>query len=193
MQPATGTKATPSHLEANQLQKENDNLKARLDALSCQLQSQRESYNTLKHHAEQVVNSQNSEPVVLRKAIERLSGVVGLQNQAGSLVVSEEEISHTDDALISKGMIPISSILKSSPIESFMKHVGIDSVEYFERWLDMRLKETMKYKSMILAKEGEVPEDHEMFEWAVSHAAVYQEVMVNFKNAVSTKNAHNAH
>lgn len=193
MQDVNGfTASEKNQVGISKLQEKNNELQTQLEALNAQLQSQRESYNTLKHHAEQVVHSQHSQNGELESSIGKLAGVIALQNQAGSYAISKEEISHIDDALIAKGMIPMSSILKESPIEAFMGHVGVDSMVYFERWLTMRLNETIKYKSMMIAKAGGPPEDDEMFEWAMSHAAVYQEVMVNFRNA-KAKSSPSAH
>jgi hypothetical protein len=193
MQTVNGITASDDpHTGTSKLQEKNNELQAQIEALNAQIQSQRESYNTLKHHAEQVVNNRHSQAGELNSSVEKLAGVIALQNQAGSYAISKEEISHIDDALIAKGMIPMSSILKESPIEAFMGHVGVDSMVYFERWLTMRLNETIKYKSMMIAKAGGPPEDDEMFEWAMSHAAVYQEVMVNFRNA-KAKHSPNAH
>lgn len=169
--------------EQSDLQEQNIALQAQVEMLTRQLQAQRESYNTLKHHAEQVVHNQNEAPGELSTSINKMAGIVEIQTQAGSTSVSNEEIAHVDELLIAQGMIPLSSLLKEAPIDKFMSHVGVDSMEFFERWLDMRFKETMKYKAMLFARTDGNPEGDEMYEWSLAHAAVYQEVMINFRNA----------
>ncbi|MBD77534.1 MAG: hypothetical protein CL840_01170 [Crocinitomicaceae bacterium] len=179
----TSAENSQSQDDVNDLQERNEQLQEQIELLTRQLQAQRESYNTLKFHAEQVVHNQNEAPSELAGAINKLSCVVGIQTQAGSFDVSDEEVAHADELLVAQGMIPLSSLLKESPIEKFMSHVGVDSMVYFERWLEMRFKETMKCKAMLYARTEGKPETDEMYEWYLAHAASYQEVMINFRNA----------
>ena len=91
-----------------------------------------------------------------------------------------DKIQGLDERMKAAGMIPLSSLLAGSPMDCFHRHAGVNDIDTFEQWLKLRLEETMSMKCrMILDKK----EDDELYEWALAHAAVFNEVMINFKAA----------
>ncbi len=91
-------------------------------------------------------------------------------------------MSTLDEKLKAAGMLTVEELMKGSPLDGFMTHAGVKDLDTFEQWLKMRQKETLSLKAR-LTVEGK--EDDELFEWALSHAAVFNEVMINFKAATS--------
>ncbi len=90
---------------------------------------------------------------------------------------SDNEIAELDKQMKAVGMIPLSEMLNSSPMGKFGVHKGVDNLEQFEQWLNMRFVEMMKMKSkMLLTKK----EDDELYEWVLSHAAVLGEIRTQF-------------
>ena len=90
---------------------------------------------------------------------------------------NDSEIAELDIQMIAAGMIPLSQMLDSNPIGKYALHKGVDNLDLFEQWLDMRFKEMMKMKArMLVAKQ----EDDDMFEWVLSHAAVLGEIRAQF-------------
>jgi hypothetical protein len=93
------------------------------------------------------------------------------------IMKTDSEIIELDKKMIAVGMIPLSQMLKSSPLGKYAVHKGVDNLALFEQWLDMRFKEMMKMKArMLLAKK----EDDELFEWVLAHAAVLGEIRTQF-------------
>ena len=92
----------------------------------------------------------------------------------------DSEILELDERMKAAGMIPLSEMLKGSPIGHFATNKGVVDLERFDEWLNMRYTEMMKMKArMLLAKR----EDDELYEWVLSHAAVFGEVVANFNAA----------
>lgn len=90
---------------------------------------------------------------------------------------NDQEIAALDKQLKAVGMITLSDCLKSDPLGKYSTHQGVDNLERFEQWLDMRFIEMMKMKSrMLLAKK----EDDDLYEWVLAHAAVLGEVRAQF-------------
>ena len=90
---------------------------------------------------------------------------------------SDSEIAELDEQLQAAGMITLSECLKTNPLGEYAVHKGVDNLERFEKWLDMRFTEMMKMKTrMLLAKK----EDDELYEWVLAHAAVLGEIRSQF-------------
>jgi hypothetical protein len=90
---------------------------------------------------------------------------------------TQAEIAEIDNKLIAKGMIPLSTMLNSNPLGMFATHVGVNNLDRFEQWLNMRFSEMMGLKSRMLIA-GTV--DNEMFEWTLAHAAILGEIRTQF-------------
>lgn len=91
---------------------------------------------------------------------------------------TDSEIAELDEQLKSAGMITLSECLESNPLGSYALHKGVDNLERFEEWLDMRFTEMMKMKSRMLLDKKD---DSELFEWVLAHAAVLGEIRNQFK------------
>lgn len=97
-----------------------------------------------------------------------------------SFVQSLPELKELDEKLAAAGMIPLTVMLNTPPILGYLTHKGVDSLELFEEWLNMRHLEMMKMKAKMIIDDNQ---DHEMFEWVVSFAAVLSEVVANFNSS----------
>ena len=85
-----------------------------------------------------------------------------------------------DKRMISAGMIPLSKMLKGSPLDAFHTHAGVNNLAKFEEWLNMRHEETMR---MFARFELDKRQDDELYEWVAAHMAVFKEVVLNFRAA----------
>jgi hypothetical protein len=74
------------------------------------------------------------------------------------------------------GMISLSGVLKSPPTP-FHLHSGVIDMETFEQWLEMRFKETKSFRAQIETNEMQ---DDDMYEWALTHDAVFSETYHQF-------------
>lgn len=78
------------------------------------------------------------------------------------------------------GMLSISEMLDNNPLGKFSVHAGVKDLKTFEKWLKMRHEEMLRMKiRMILDKK----EDDDLFEWVLSHEAVFNEVRCNLREA----------
>lgn len=99
---------------------------------------------------------------------------------------SDKEIAELDEKLKALGMIPLSQMLNNpSPLGQFSSHKGVTDFSFFEKWLEMRYRECMTMKARFIV-DGR--EDDEMYEWVLSHSAVFSEVLSNFKAAKNGTN-----
>jgi hypothetical protein len=78
------------------------------------------------------------------------------------------------------GMITVDELMSGSPLDAFMVHNGVNSLETFYQWLEMK---RLEFVSMQARFTLDKREDDEMFEWVLAHAAVFGEVLINFKVA----------
>lgn len=90
---------------------------------------------------------------------------------------TDSEIEELDKQLKDAGMITLSECLNSSTNQLFL-HKGVDDLEKFEQWLDMRYTEMMKMKSRMLLKNKD---NEELYEWVLSYVAVLGEVRNQYK------------
>jgi len=81
-----------------------------------------------------------------------------------------------DVKLKALGLTPLSNILKGKP-NPLTLHRGVDSLDAFEKWLNMRYEECMRMKAQFIV-EGR--EDDELYEWVLAHAHTFEEVLGNY-------------
>ncbi|MBP5947933.1 hypothetical protein [Pseudomonas sp. P9(2020)] len=105
-----------------------------------------------------------------------------LETSRQQMISSSEAALPLADRMKAAGMIPIDELMASSPLDVFMVHNGVNTLETFGQWLEMKRRE---YVTMHARFTLDKREDDELFEWVVAHAAVFGEVMVNFKAANS--------
>jgi hypothetical protein len=91
---------------------------------------------------------------------------------------NKDEIEALDKQMKERGMIPLSEMLKSPPLIKYSLHKGVDNLERFEQWLDMRYGEMMRMKSIMILDNQE---DCELYEWVLAHTAVLGEIRGQFK------------
>lgn len=85
-----------------------------------------------------------------------------------------------DARMQAAGMFSVTQILAGKPIDAFIRHAGVSDLRTFDQWLGMKRAEFVKLQARFeLAKR----EDDELYEWVMSHAATFSEVMINFKSA----------
>lgn len=92
-----------------------------------------------------------------------------------------------DSRLIAAGMFSVSQLMAGTPIDAFRKHAGVNDLDTFSQWLDMKAKEYLTMQARMTLDKSE---DDELYDWAFSHAAVFAEVRVNFKAATKPRNLH---
>lgn len=88
---------------------------------------------------------------------------------------SLEEI---DKALTEMGMLTASQMINGNPLQ---RHAGVCDIDTFRQWLNMRHKELLRMKAVMLV-DGK--EDSGLFEWVMAHHAAFSEVLVNFNSAI---------
>ena len=90
------------------------------------------------------------------------------------------EDSTIDEQLKSAGMLTVQEIMAGGPIDGFMVNAGVNDLESFSKWLDMRTKEMLSMKAAMMLKNKA---EGELFGWVLAHSAVLNEVRVNFNAA----------
>lgn len=87
-----------------------------------------------------------------------------------------------DDRLRAAGMLSVADLLAGTPLDAFIAHAGVNSIETFKQWVEMRCTEFLRMKAR---RELEGPQDDDLHEWIEAHAAVFREVFVNLKAAIA--------
>lgn len=95
---------------------------------------------------------------------------------------AEMSNSELDIRMREAGMIPLSEMLKNIPLEKWLAHAGVNDLQSFEDWLQMRRGEMLRMQATMEVKKQT---DDELYEWVMSHAAVFTEVLCNFRAAHS--------
>jgi len=85
-----------------------------------------------------------------------------------------------DSRMREAGMMPLSEMLVSIPLGKWLTHTGVNDMNSFEAWLNMRREEMLR---MQVTMELDKREDDELYEWVIAHAAVFTEVICNFRAA----------
>jgi hypothetical protein len=80
------------------------------------------------------------------------------------------------------GMMTVDELLAGAPLDAFTRHAGVNSLETFAQWLEMRRRE---YVTMQAKRTLDKREDDDLYEWVLAHAGVFGEVHVNFKVAMA--------
>ena len=93
-------------------------------------------------------------------------------------------MSDLDEQLVAAGMRPLSDLI-SNPMSPFHVHAGVNDMGAFAQWLEMRHEEMMTIRATM---ELDNRDDTELFEWVLSHAAAFSEVIVNFRAATRNNN-----
>lgn len=88
-----------------------------------------------------------------------------------------------DEQLKAAGMLTVTELMNGSPMDGFMVNAGVDDLDTFSQWLEMRTEEMLKMKASMILKGRE---DDDLYEWVLSHCAILNEVRLNF-NAANAK------
>jgi hypothetical protein len=78
------------------------------------------------------------------------------------------------------GMTPLSEMLASIPLGKWLTHTSVKDMKSFEAWICMRREEMLR---MQVRMELDNRKDDELYEWVIAHAAVFTEVLCNFRAA----------
>ena len=100
---------------------------------------------------------------------------------AGQRRAKEDQLGVSlDEELKNAGMLSVAEILAGRPIDAFIRNAGVTDIDTFAQWLDMRCEEMLSMQARMQLDKNE---ESELYEWVMSHAAVLQEVLINFKAA----------
>ena len=90
-----------------------------------------------------------------------------------------------DARLRQHGMVSLADLLANKR-GALMLHAGVTDMPSFAQWLRMRFEEMqrMRLSLEVDAKDtGVAPEENELYEWVLAHAAVLGEVLAHFEKA----------
>ena len=85
-----------------------------------------------------------------------------------------------DSRMREAGMTPLSEMLSRIPLGRWLTHTSVHDMKSFEMWLCMRREEMLRMQATM---ELDKREDDELYEWVIAHAAVFTEVLCNFRAA----------
>lgn len=92
-----------------------------------------------------------------------------------------------DERMRAAGMLSAAELIAGAPLDAFMKHAGVNDLETFGQWLEMRRGECLRMQGRY--DLGERDKSDDMYEWTVAHSAVFGEAHVNFKDALAGNQA----
>lgn len=92
-----------------------------------------------------------------------------------------------DERMKAAGMLSAAELIAGAPLDAFMKHAGVNDLETFGQWLEMRRGECLRMQGRY--DLGERDKSDDMYEWTVAHSAVFGEAHVNFKDALAGNQA----
>lgn len=98
------------------------------------------------------------------------------------LMHQEVEAGTLAERMKAAGMMTVNELLAGAPLDAFHRHAGVNSLETFGQWLEMRRRE---YVTMQASRTLDKREDDDLYEWVLAHAGVFGEVHVNFKAAMA--------
>jgi hypothetical protein len=98
-------------------------------------------------------------------------------------MTTEDSLKELDEKMFKLGMMPVSKMLKNHPSNPFIIHAGMVDLESFRKWLHMKHKEFLIMQAKMTVEASH--EKDELFEWVLSHSAVFGEVIANFDAATS--------
>lgn len=85
-----------------------------------------------------------------------------------------------EDRMKAAGMMSIEEMMKNNTLGRFFVDTSVVDLESFGRWLESRREELLRLFARIELEGGE---SDELYEWAMSHSAVFGEVLDNFRAA----------
>jgi len=85
-----------------------------------------------------------------------------------------------DKRMKEAGMTPLSELLNKNPLGKFSVDTHVKDLKTFEEWLESRHEEMLEMKIRMTLDNKE---DDELFEWVISHEAVFNEVKCNLRAA----------
>lgn len=94
----------------------------------------------------------------------------------------EAEAGTLAERMKAAGMMTVDELIAGAPLDAFHRHAGVNSLETFGQWLEMRRRE---YASMQARRTLDKREDDELYEWVLAHAGVFGEAHINFKAAMA--------
>lgn len=110
--------------------------------------------------------------------------VAGL-SQVDPLRVSPPDgasIPSADDALNTRlksaGMYTIPEMMGVTPLTRWTVHAGMTDLDFFQAWLDRRLREFLRMKAGYELRDRD--KGDELYEWVLAHSAALSEVRDNF-------------
>lgn len=87
-----------------------------------------------------------------------------------------------DDALNARlkaaGMYTIPEMMGVTPLSRWMVQVGMDNLDFFQAWLERRIREFLRMKAGY--ELGDNDKGDELYEWVLAHSAALSEVRDNF-------------
>ena len=98
-----------------------------------------------------------------------------------------EGLDGLDERMRAAGMLSAAELIAGAPLDAFMKHAGVNDLETFGQWLEMRRGECLRMQGRY--DLGERDKSDDMYEWTVAHSAVFGEAHVNFKDALAGNQA----
>jgi hypothetical protein len=88
-----------------------------------------------------------------------------------------------DDRLAAAGMYTVAQMMGVTPMTRWITHAGMDSLGFFETWLDRRAAEFLRMKAAY--ELGDKDKDDELYEWVLAHGAAFSEARTNLKAALA--------
>jgi hypothetical protein len=105
-----------------------------------------------------------------------------LDQLKSKLMHQEAEAGTLAERMKAAGMMTVDELLAGAPLDAFTRHAGVNDLETFAQWLEMRRRE---YVTMQAKRTLDKHEDDDLYEWVLAHAGVFGEVHVNFKAAMA--------
>ena len=94
----------------------------------------------------------------------------------------EPVVSVLDERMKAAGMMSVTEMLERNHIDKWIGNHAVTDLESFERWIRTKREEFIRLQARI---ELDKEQDGDLYEWAVAHNAVFSEVLVNFRQAMS--------
>lgn len=128
------------------------------------------------------LNAKN-DAIAYKAAIERQDEIRAERDQLKAKLLHQEvEAGTLAERMKAAGMMTVDELLAGAPLDAFTRHAGVNSLEAFGQWLEMRRRE---YVTMQAKRTLDKREEDDLYEWVLAHAGVFGEVHVNFKAAIA--------
>jgi hypothetical protein len=92
-----------------------------------------------------------------------------------------------DDELKAAGMLTVKELMNGQPLDGFVAHAGVDDLDKFSKWLDMRTEEMMKMKGRM---ELDKNDGGELFEWVLPVAISETDLVIVPRSTMSLQSRH---